>query len=287
MAKVAKSNRSHSSRRKRTLPMIRSVMKMEPFPLLKISRTLLVARNQRRIIIRTMTSKLSPVPLLLRGKSGVRPVQHRKLRATASAQDLQSRPVLHVRRGLIKTKCKLCIVLPAAKDPNLTIATINIMGTISTRVRTILRCNTACHKWWRNTPMDTPTPTISILTRIIMVTHLAQTRSTRMISKAQARRMQKDFVTVTSTSSGTLIKPPLPKPRYDSCRIDNTAVRQPVPQSSYCTLLMVYEPLHKHDEIMFPFPKVSMRIFDFVTVLDQTYSYSCIIRPNNHLRSRT
>ena len=73
--------------------------------------------------------------------------------------------------------------------------------------------------------MDTPIPIILILTSIIMVTRLAQNRSIRTISKAMARRMQKYFVTVTSTSSALLIEPSLSKPRCDSHRV------QRIPQS--------------------------------------------------------
>ena len=41
-------------------------MKMKHFGMLTISRTILAAREQRRIITQMMTSKSSPVPLLLR-----------------------------------------------------------------------------------------------------------------------------------------------------------------------------------------------------------------------------
>lgn len=205
--------------------MTRLVMKMKRFPLLIISRTLLVARKRRRIIIQTTTSKSSPVPLLLRGKPGVRTVQLGKLGVTASARDLQSRLVLLVRRGLIRTKCNLCIVLQAVKDPHWAIIAVSIMNTISTTIRTILQFKIACPKWWRNTHSDTPTPIISILTSII-ITHLAQSRSIQMTFKAMGRQMQKGFVTITSTSSVPLIEPPLPRTRRDSCGIDNTAVQQ-------------------------------------------------------------
>ena len=56
--------------------------------------------------------------------------------------------------------------------------------------------------------MDTPVPIISILTSIIMVTHLAETRSIRMKFKATARRMQKDLLTVAPTASVPFIEPP-------------------------------------------------------------------------------